>query len=134
MANLYNEAVGINTRKSFSSEDRTGPSLTWLVVQNTDSNFEPGSSYDPQLLTKNSTNFQVIQAIQQYCEVYEVVRPSTGIMSVQVRTNSVPYTGNEEPNDGGENSVLTGLVRTALGSSNYTVWNGAFQDDDINWD
>ena len=134
MADLYNDAVGVNTRKSLTTEDRSGPFLTWLVVDNNDSNYEPGSSYDPELTTKNSKNFQVLQAIQQYCEVYEVVRPSTGILSIQVRTSSVPYSDGEEPNDGGENSVLTTAVRAALSSNNYTVWNGAFQDDDINWD
>jgi len=134
MANLYNEAVGINTRKSLTTEDRSGPFLTWLVVENGDENFESGSSYDGELTTRNSTNFQVLQAIQQYCEIYEVVRPNSEILSIQVRTSSVPYSDGEAPNDENSNTILTDVVRTALDSSAYTVWNGAFRDDDINWD
>lgn len=135
MANLYNDAVAINTRKSKTSEDRSGPELTWLVVENTNNDFEGGASYTPELTTRNSTNFQVVQAIQQWCEVYEVVRPGSGLMSIQVRTSSVPYDSDDAPNDTGINTILTDTVRAAMGgNTGYNVWNGAFRDDNLRWD
>jgi hypothetical protein len=134
MADLYNTPVGVNTRKSSIVDERVGAGMCWLVVENGDGDFEGGSTYNPSLTTRNSTNFQVVQAIQQWCEVIQVVRPSSGLMSIQVRANTVPYADGEAMFDGGSNSILTNAVRTALDSSSYTVWNGAMQDDDINWD
>ena len=134
MADLY-ATLGVNARKVLTTSDQTGPETTWLVVENNDNNFESGTDYDPELTTANSTNFKVIQSIGMRCEIYEVVRPSSGTLSVKVRASSVPYAEGEARNDGNTNSILTSELRSALGGNTaYTVWNGAFQDDDINWD
>lgn len=135
MADLYSTPIGVHARKVLTTSDNSGPELTWLVVDNNDGNFESGSSYDAELTTANSTNAQVIRAIAQRCEIYEIVRPSSSILSIQVRKNSVPYAAGEAANDGNTNSILTAELRSAMGgNTGYTVWNGAFQDDDINWD
>jgi hypothetical protein len=131
MADLYNSALGANTRKVLTTSDVTGPETTWLIID--DVTFETGTDFDPELTTANSVNHQVVQAIAQWCEIYEVVRPD-GQMAVKVRANSVPYADGEARNDEGINSILTAAVRAATGVSGADVYNGAFDDDNINWD
>lgn len=126
--------LGANSRKVLTTSDQTGPETTWLVIENNDGNFETGTDYDAELTTANSTNFKVLQSIGMRCEIYEVVRPSSSLMSIKVRASSVPYAEGESRNDQGSNSILTTELRAALDDTSYTVWNGAFADDDINWD
>jgi len=126
-------ALGGNSRKVLTTSDQTGPETTWLGVTVGEADaFEAGTNYDAELSTANSSNFKVIQSIGMRCEIYEVVRPSSSIMSIKVRASSVPYAEGEARNDQGENSILTSELQANVGD--YTVWNGAFQDDDINWD
>jgi len=135
MADLYSSLGAGSSRRVLTTSDVTGPETTWLVIDNSDSSFEAGSDYDPELTTANSINYRaIVECIQQFCEVYEVVRPSTSVLSVKVRYSSVPYGTGEARNDEGENSILTGIVQAHpdLGA-NFTVYNGSFQDDDIEW-
>jgi hypothetical protein len=136
MPDLYSSALGANARKVLTTSDVTGPETTWLMITNSDDSFEAGSSYTPQLTTSDSANYRaIVECIQQFCEVYEVVRPSDSLLGIKVRYSSVPYATGEARNDEGENSILTGIVQAHpdLGA-NFTVYNGSFQDDDINFD
>jgi hypothetical protein len=134
MSNLYDSPLGVNTRKTVTVDQRMGPESVWLMVTNDDDDFETGSSYNPELTTRNSTNFQVVQAIQQWCEIIQTIRPSGDEFAIQVRANSVPLSGSEALNDQSENTILTNTVREALGGNTaYTVWNANFQNDDIDW-
>jgi hypothetical protein len=131
MADLYSE-IGQNARKVLTTSDQTGPETTWLVVtQGEADEFETGTDYDAELTTANSSNYKVIQSIGMRCEIYEVVRPGTGTLAIKVRANSVPYAEGEARNDEQQNSILTTEMQANVGD--YTVWNGAFQDDDINF-
>lgn len=134
MADLYAE-IGQNARRVKQKMDNTGPELTWLVCVYTGggAGFAAGTTNEEQLQVVNTLNHQVLQALQQRCEVYEVVRPSTGIMSVQVRANSVPYASGSAEYDGNRNSILEADLVTA-GIADVEVWNGEFRDDDINYD
>lgn len=126
-------ALGGSSRKVLTTSDQTGPETTWLVISVGEADsFESGTNYDPELSTANSANFKVLQSIGMRCEIYEVVRPSASIMSVKVRASSVPYADGEARNDTGSNSILTAELQANVGD--YTVWNGGFLDDDINWD
>ena len=134
MADLY-ATLGVHARKVLTTSDQTGPETTWLVISNDDGDFETGTDYDAELTATNSTNFKVIQSIGMRCEIYEVVRPSGSIMSIKVRASSVPYAAGDSRNDRDSNSILTTELRAAMGgNTGYTVWNGGFQDDDINYD
>jgi len=126
-------ALGGNSRKVLTTSDQTGPETTWLVISRGEADdFETGTNYDSELTTANSANFKVIQGIGMRCEIYEVVRPSTSTLAIKVRASSVPYAEGEARNDQDENSILTAELQANVGD--YTVYNGAFQDDDINWD
>jgi hypothetical protein len=126
-------ALGGNSRKVLTTSDQTGPETTWLVITVGEADaFEAGTNYDAELSTANSANFKVLQSIGMRCEIYEVVRPGTGTLSLKVRASSVPYAEGEARNDQGVNSILTAELQANVGD--YAVYNGAFQDDDINWD
>jgi hypothetical protein len=136
MADLYSSLGAGSSRRVLTTSDVTGPETTWLVIDNSDDSFEAGSDYDPELTTANSINYRaIVECIQQYCEVYEVVRPGSSLLSIKVRYSSVPYATGEARNDEGENSILTTVMQAhpSLGA-NFTVYNGAFADDDINFD
>jgi hypothetical protein len=139
MANLYS-AIGQNTRKVLTRSDNTGPETTWLIAydSNGDEQWEGGESWSPtpELTPGNDQNYQaIVECIQTYCEVYEVVRPSTNALAIKVRANSVPYTGSEAALDGNANTVLTALVQAHPGlGATFSVWNGRFQGNSISYD
>jgi hypothetical protein len=137
MADLYS-ALGANTRKVLTRSDSTGPETTWLIVHTSNLNWEGGESQNvnPELTTSNSINYKaIVECIQSYCEVYEVVRADFGDLAIKVRHNSVPYVGNEGPNNGSENTTLTSVLQAHANLGNaYNVWNGRFQGDQIFWD
>lgn len=137
MPDLYSE-IGQNAKRVLTSSDSTGPETTWLVVHNSNENWYGGESWtdEPELTDSDSNNYQaIVDCIQQYCEIYEVVRPEWSRLALKVRHNSVPYAQGETKNDENQNSILTTIVRAhpELGND-YTVWNGRFKGDDINWD
>ncbi len=134
MADLYS-TIGQNARKVLTVSDVTGGETTWLMVENSDGTFEAGADENPALTTANSVNAQVIRAIAQRCEIYEVVRANSSELSIQVRTSSVPYDSDDAPSDGGSNTILTNEVRTALGGNTaFTVWNGSWNGNNLSYD
>jgi len=138
MADLYS-ALGANSRKVLTSSDSSGPETTWLRVENSNLNWEGGEdawTTEPTLTTSDSINYKaIVECIQTYCEVYEVVRADYGTLVIKVRHNSVPYVGAEIKGDQGFNSTLTAILHAHpnLGV-NYTVYNGRFRGATITFD
>lgn len=137
MADLYSE-IGQNAKRVLTSSDNTGPETTWLLVHNNGENWSGGESWteEPELTSSNSNNYQaIVDCIQQYCEIYEVVRPAWARLALKVRHSSVPYAEGESKNDQNENSILTDLVRAHpdLGTD-YRVWNGRFTGQQVSYD
>jgi len=82
--------------------------------------------------SQNGDVFKAVQAIQQYCEVYEIGGASdSNLMTVLVRDSSVPY--DADTNFQSEGSVITALqnvVRAALDDAAVIVKIGRMTDDD----
>jgi hypothetical protein len=76
--------------------------------------------------------FKTVQAIQLYCEVYEVNGASdTSRLTVIVRDSSIPYDeGDTFQNAGNTITKLQTAVRAALGGAEVLVTIGRFKDDD----
>jgi hypothetical protein len=140
MADLYSTLGAGSTQRVLTSSDNTGPETTWLLVYSTNADWQGGetaeSEVEPVLTPPDSVNYRaIVECIQTYCEVYEVVRADWGKLSVKVRNSSVPYTGEETRGDRGINSVLTGILHAhpGLGAA-YTVYHGRFRGDAVLFD
>lgn len=140
MANLYS-SIGQNARKVLTRSDSTGPETTWLVVYDSDGNdqWEGGEgsfTATPELTSGNDQNYQaIVECIQTYCEIYEVVRADTTDLAIKVRANSVPYGEGESALDGDINTPLTAILQAhpSLGNT-FSVWNGRFRGTNIIYD
>lgn len=139
MANLFSTLGAGSSRRVLTSSDNTGPETTWLRVENNNENWEGGEddwTTDPALTTSGSINYKaIVECIQTYCEVYEVVRANYSALVIKVRHSSVPYVGAEKKGDQGFNSTLTAIVQAHpdLGNA-YTVYNGRFRGSLISID
>ena len=145
MPDLYSQVAGINgktfgenAKRVLTASDNTGPETTWLLVYSSDGDWEGGESenVNPELTDSNGVNYQaIVECIQSYCEVYEVVRPDWGTLAIKVRDSSVPYAAGESRADRGQNTILTALVQAHpdLGAS-HVVWNGRIQGRTVNYD
>lgn len=138
MPDLYSE-IGANAKRVLTRSDNTGPETTWLLVYNNNLNWEGGESSwtaEPELTTSDSVNYSaIVESIQTYCEVYEVVRASFGELALKVRANSVPYAPGESALDAGQNTPLTAILQAHpdLGGG-YVVWNGRFRGNSLSYD
>jgi len=137
MADLYS-SIGQNAQRVLTRSDNTGPETTWLAVNSGGDYWIGGESWsaDATLIDSDSTNFRaIVECIQTYCEVYEVVRPGASHLLIKVRANSVPYAGSETAQDGNQNSILTALVHAHPGlGAQFSVWNGKFQGQTVQYD
>lgn len=138
MADLYSTLGASSTRRVLTQSDSTGPETTWLLVYTSNLNWEGGESWnaDAEKSTPASINYRaIVEGIQTYCEVYEVVRADYGKLSLKVRLNSVPFSSGETKGDRGVNTVLTAILRAHpdLGAA-YTVYHGRFQGDTVLFD
>jgi hypothetical protein len=137
MPDLYSE-IGANAKRVLTRSDSTGPETTWLLVYNNNQTWEGGESFtaDPELTTSDSENYQaIVECIQTYCEIYEVVRADYGELALKVRANSVPYGTGESALDAGENTPLTAILQAHpdLGGA-YVVWNARFRGNSMSYD
>jgi len=138
MSDLYS-AIGANSRKVLTQFDTSGPESTWLRVENSNLNWEGGEdawTTEPTLTTSDSVNYKaIVECIQTYCEVEDIVRADYGTLVIKVRHSSVPYVGAEVKGDQGFNSTLTAILQAhpELGV-NYTVYNGRFRGATIAFD
>jgi hypothetical protein len=98
---------------------------------------ENDSDTDNYLLTseyqaQRGDIFKAVQAIQQYCEVFEVGGNSdSDILTVMCRDSSIPYDdGTTFQNDGSTITKLQTAVRAALGGAAVLVTIGRIVDND----
>jgi len=135
MADLYSE-IGQNAQRVLTASDNTGPETTWLYVRNTNETWYGGESenVEPELTPSDNINFKaIVECIQQYCEVYEVIRPWYSALAIKVRLSSVPYAAGESKANRTVNSILTASVQAHPGlGANYSVYNGRFQGATVN--
>jgi len=145
MADLYNSDLGANTRRTRPSSEFGTPRLTPLIL-NTDSesmasgnsSWCPNDTDEDNLLissdfqNRNSDVFKAVQAISQYCEIYEVGGSSdSNIITIVCRDSSIPYdAGSTFLNEGSTVTKLQNAVRSAVGSEYTLVYIGRITDDD----
>jgi len=98
---------------------------------------ENDSDTDNYLLTseyqaQRGDIFKAVQAIQQYCEVFEVGGNSdSNYLTVMCRDSSIPYNdGTTFQNDGSTITKLQTAVRAALGGAAVLVTIGRIVDND----
>jgi hypothetical protein len=139
MPDLYSTLGAGSSKRVLTSSDSSGPETTWLRVETSNQNWEGGEdawTTEPTLTTSDSINYQaIVECIQTYCEVYEVVRADYGNLVIKVRHSSVPYVGAERKGDQGFNSTLNTILHAHpdLGED-YTVYNGRFRGYQITRD
>jgi hypothetical protein len=145
MADLYS-SIGQNTKRIFPTSEMGTPKIT-PVILNTDEvtlpsgndvwanndtdveNYDITSDYQTQ-----GDVFLAVQAIQQFCEVYEVSCSSdSDFLTVMCRDSSIPYNaGTTFQNVGSTITKLQTAVRAALGGAAVLVQIGRIADDDTN--
>ena len=143
MSDLY-ASIGQNTKRIFPTSELGTPKITPVIV-NTDGetlpsgnttwadgdndvdNYDITSDYQTQ-----GDVFLAVQAIQQYCEVYEIGGSSdSNYLTVMCRDSSIPYdAGTTFQNSGNTITKLQTLVRAALGGASVLVTIGRIKDDD----
>jgi hypothetical protein len=143
MADLY-ATLGDNRRARPSSEFGT-PKITPVLINTNGETLPSGNSVwapndsdldnyskDSDFQTANGDVFRAVQAIQQYCEVYEVGGSSdSSWLTVMCRDSSIPYDdGTTFQNDGSTITVLETVVRAALDGAAVSVRIGRIVDDD----
>jgi hypothetical protein len=144
MADLYAE-LGGNARRTAPSSEFGTPRLTTVFLDTDGSTLPGGLSYwsddtdAENLLTTgnfqsaNSNVFRAVQAIQQYCEVYQVGGSAdSDYLAVACRDSSIPYDeGTSFVDVGSTITKLQTAVRAALGGATVLVKVGTFRDDDL---
>lgn len=156
MADLYNQVIsgdgnnnktfGQNTKRIFPISETGTPKITPVII-NTDGVTLPSGETswalddgdaDNYLITSDYQTqgdvFKAVQAIQEYCEVYNVGGSSgSSFLTVMCRDTSIPYDeGTSFQDDGFGNTitVLQNAVRAALGGAEVLVYIGRITDDD----
>jgi hypothetical protein len=145
MADLYAE-LGGNARRTAPSSEFGTPRLTTVFLDTDGATLPDGetgwavndSDADNLLKTgefqsPNSNVFLAVQAIQQYCEVYQVGGTAdSNLFCVAVRDSSIPYDeGTSYLNVGNTITKLQDAVQAALGGAAVLVEVGTFRDDDL---
>jgi len=143
MADLYS-SIGQNTRRIFPTSEMGTPKITPVIISTDGETLPSGNStwadddndvdnYDitSDFQTQGDV-FLAVQAIQQFCEVYEVGGSSdSSILTIMCRNSSIPYDdGTTFQNDGTTITKLQTAVRAALGGAAVLVTIGRIKDDD----
>jgi hypothetical protein len=143
MADLYS-SIGQNTKRIFPSSELGTPKITPVII-NTDGETLPSGAttwadadtdVDNYSITSDYQTqgdvFLAVQAMQQFCEVYEVGGSSdSNILTVMCRDSSIPYdAGTSFQNDFTTITVLQNAVRAGLGGTQVLVQIGRVVDDD----
>jgi hypothetical protein len=150
MADLYSQSIGgttlgRNTRRTAPSSEFGTPRLTTVLLDTNEETLPGGLTYwsddtdAENLLTTgdfqsaNSNVFRAVQAIQQFCEVYQVGGSAdSNYLAVACRDSSIPYDdGTTFVNVGSTITKLQTVVREALGGTAVLVKVGTFRDDDL---
>ena len=144
MADLYS-TLGQNARRVAPSSEFGTPRITTVILDTDESTLPSGETYwstdtDAENLLKtgdfqspNSMVFRAVQAIQQYCEVYQIGGTAdSNYLPIAVRDSSIPYDdGTSYVNVGSTITKLQTAVRAALGGAAVLVKVGTFRDDDL---
>jgi len=144
MADLYS-SIGQNARRTAPSSEFGTPRITTVSLDTDGQTLPGGLTYwsndtDAQnLLTTgnfqsaNSNVFRAVQAIQQFCTVYQVGGSAdSNYLSVACRDSSIPYdAGTTFVNVGSTITKLQDVVRAALEGAAVLVKVGTFRDDDL---
>lgn len=143
MADLYAE-LGNNSRRIFPTSELGTPMITPVII-NTQGETLPSGETSWALDDSDAGNYSItsdyqtqgdvflaVQAIQQYCEVYQVGGSTdSSFLTVMCRDSSIPYDeGTNFQNDGTTITVLQNVVRAALGGAAVSVYIGRLVDDD----
>jgi hypothetical protein len=152
MADLYSvtpqgmtSTLGGNARRTAPSSEFGTPRITTVMLNTNEETLPGGLDYwsndtDAENLlatgnfqSANSNVFRAVQAIQQYCEVYQVGGSAdSDYLAVAVRDSSIPYDdGTSFVNVGSTITKLQTAVRAALGGAAVLVVVGTFRDDDL---
>ena len=154
MADLYSQVirgdgvstatVGGNTKRIFPTSEMGTPKITPVILDTDNVTLPSGESS----WTSNDTDVQnylitseyqtrgdvflAVQAVQQFCEVYEVGGSSdSDILTLMCRDSSIPYdAGTTFQNDGSTITKLQTAVRAALGGAAVLVTIGRIVDND----
>jgi hypothetical protein len=138
-------ALGRNTRRTAPSSEFGTPRITTVLLNTEEETLPGGLDYwsddtdAENLLTtgdfqsQNSNVFRAVQAIQQYCEVYQVGGSAdSDYLAIAVRDSSIPYDdGTSFVDVGSTITKLQTAVRAALGGAAVSVKVGTFRDDDL---
>lgn len=120
MADLYNTALGANTKRTVDSTTFGTRDLVFLQI---DANQDIATGY-----TNSKSVFQeLIQNLQQSIEIYGVGIPSGNQVTIVANRQSVPYTNSEESNAGGRVSKLETYINDSATFSGATVFHGKMQ-------
>ena len=115
-----------------NTDEQTLPSglTAWTENDSDTDNYLLTSEYQAQ----RGDIFKAVQAIQQYCEVFEVGGNSdSDFLTVMCRDSSIPYNdGTTFQNVGSTITKLQTAVRAALGGAAVLVQIGRIADDDTN--
>jgi hypothetical protein len=151
MADAYSQTIsggvtttlGGNTKRILPTSEMGTPKITPVILYTDETNMTSGEdtwaggdteaenyNIDSDFQTQGDV-FKAVQAIQQYCEVYEVGCSSDSeYLTVMCRDSSIPYdAGTTFQNDGSTITVLQTAVRAAVGGS-VLVTIGRITDDD----
>jgi hypothetical protein len=154
MADLYGQVIrgdglgtrtfGGNTKRIFPTSEMGTPKITPVILYTDGVTLPSGESS----WTSNDTNvqnylitseyqtrgdiFKAVQAVQQFCTVYEVGGSSdSNYLTLMCRDSSIPYdAGTTFQNDGSTITKLQTAVRAALGGAAVIVRIGRIADDD----
>jgi hypothetical protein len=153
MADAYSQTIsgevaatlGQNTKRIFPTSEMGTPKITPVLI-NTEGQTLPsgevrwaqadGPADNNYLLTSafqtQGDIFLVVQAIQQFCTVYEVgCSTISEHLTVMCRDSSIPYDeGTSFRDDPAPITKLQTAVRAALGGALVTVNIGRIEDDD----
>jgi hypothetical protein len=143
MADLYS-SIGQNARRIFPTSEMGTPKITPVMLYTDGQTLPSGesawtsndTSVDNYLITSEYQTrgdvFKAIQAVQQFCEVYEVGCSSdSDYLTVMCRDSSIPYDdGDTFQNEGNTITKLQTAVRAALGGAAVIVRIGRIADND----
>jgi hypothetical protein len=135
MPNLY-DSIGNNSRKVKPNSmfiPKLTPVMVWnntndWIEESDQDNYSPTGEYQ----ASNSKIFRAVQAIQQYCEVYEISNSSySDRFTVICRDSSIPYnTGDDFTSVGDTITILTAALTAVFPGEDVYAAIGELTDDD----
>ena len=117
MPDLYSQGMAQNTRKTVDSTTFGTRDLVFLQV-------DAQQDIETNYTASGSVFHELIQCLQQAVEIYGVGIPNGQEVTVVVNRQSVPFTGTEEADAGGNVSALEDLINASATFSSVNVFHG----------